>query len=252
MSMTEWAEKEIELALAREVAAIENDPEETGEDMKAMHKHYASSCYDSALKAYKSMMGDDHSGYSFGIARSILKRLLDGYPLTPIEDVPESWTLVRETEEVQEYQCRRCSSLFKDVDKKTGNVTYVDTDQVICTDGRITYTNGFITKLITDEYPITMPYWPNGRYIVHTTDFALSAEPGVFDTMALFDVTLPDKTVVPLNLYFKETENGFENITEEEYESRKAVFQENFQKLIKENSETVVFSPEDTDTDDAN
>lgn len=33
MSMTEWAEKEIELALAIEIAAIENDPEETCEEL---------------------------------------------------------------------------------------------------------------------------------------------------------------------------------------------------------------------------
>lgn len=249
MSMTEWAKEEIRRAKEVEKERIWGNPEETDE-MKAAGEEYTNACYDAALSAYQAMAEYDLTGFMFGEATKILKRLLNGWNLTAIEDTPDAWNLVAKTDDTEKYQCRRCFSLFKDVDKKTGEVTYVDSDRVICTDGKATYTNGFITKLITDEYPITMPYWPNGRYTVHTADFALSAEPGVFDTMALFDVTLPDGTVVPLNIYFKETEGGFENITEEEYESRKAVFQENFQKLIKERCEECEFSPEDSNTND--
>lgn len=52
MNVSTWAEKEIEIACARERAASEN-PDEWD---------YGVACYESALKAYKSLMDDGHSG----------------------------------------------------------------------------------------------------------------------------------------------------------------------------------------------
>ena len=246
MSMTEWAEKEVELAVAREVGYIENDPDEKDENMKEMGKQYASSCYASALKAYKSLMGDGHSGYSFGVTRGILKRLLDGYPLTPIEDVPESWNLVHETEEVAKYQCRRCYSLFKDVDKKTGEDTFGDVERIVCTskDGTC-WTNGFVSRKIEELHPIEMPYWPTGRYYVSAFDFAVSGTPGEFDTMEIKSVKCPDGKVEILDWYFKEVNGQFEPIDAEEYNQRYAQYLDNVRSRAKD-----IDVPEDGGEDD--
>ena len=246
MIMTEWAEKEVELALEREIAAIENDTEETDEDMKEMGKQYAECCYASALKAYRSLMKDEHSGYSFSVTRGILKRLLDGYPLTPIEDIPESWGLVHETGETVTYRCKRCHSLFKKVDKKTGDVTFDDVDRIICTNSSgICWTNGFISKKISEIHPIEMPYRPTGRYYVSAFDFAVSGTPGEFDTMEIKSVKCPDGKVEILNWYFKEVDGQFTPIDADEYNQRYEQFQDNVRNRSKD-----IDKPENGDKDD--
>lgn len=73
--MTKWAEREIAAACKRE------NPNWDGKSFD-----YGCSCYQSALKAYKSLMDDGHSGYSFSITKNILKKLLDEIPLSPITD----------------------------------------------------------------------------------------------------------------------------------------------------------------------
>ena len=65
--MKDWAELEVEIA-------TKNSDE------------YTKGCYESALKAYKSLCADGHSGCSFSITSNILKRLLDNKPLSPINE----------------------------------------------------------------------------------------------------------------------------------------------------------------------
>ena len=75
MGMYEWAQREVELACKKE------NPEWDGESFD-----YGCSCYQSALKAYKSLLEDGHSGYSFSVTKNILNKLMDGRPLTPITE----------------------------------------------------------------------------------------------------------------------------------------------------------------------
>ena len=63
-SRQEWAEKEIEMACKKE------NPEWDGKSFD-----YGCSCYQSALKAYKSLEKDEHSGCSWNITKNILIRL---------------------------------------------------------------------------------------------------------------------------------------------------------------------------------
>lgn len=153
MSMTDWAEYEVKLACKKE------NPDWDGESFD-----YGCSCYGSALKAYKSLMEDGHSGFSFSVTKNILKRLLDNLPLTPIEDVEENWSEVSLPDEDGNvsYQCKRKSSLFKDV-KKDGTVSYHDTDRYYCQEvdnPKDTFTNGRAGEFVDKLFPITMPYFP--------------------------------------------------------------------------------------------
>lgn len=67
MSMMEWAKREVEIASKRE----RGDKPESEWD-------YGCACYDSALKAFESLCGDGHSGFSIGITKGILNRLIEG------------------------------------------------------------------------------------------------------------------------------------------------------------------------------
>lgn len=82
MSMMEWAKREVEIASKRE----RGDKPESEWD-------YGCACYDSALKAFESLCGDGHSGFSIGITKGILNRLIEGKPLTPIEDTEDVWNV---------------------------------------------------------------------------------------------------------------------------------------------------------------
>lgn len=217
MSMSEWAAEEVRIACERERATIV----ETDKDVDAMMQEYAESCYQSALKAYNSLCGDGHSGMSFSITAGILKRLCSGYPLTPIDDTDGVWNLIRETTDKIEYQCRRMPSLFKTVSKEDGSVQFRDIDRFLCVnpDGT-TYTNNFINQQLSKLYPLTLPYMPEGKFLVKAFDFATNANPGEFDTILIRSVQEPNGQEVLLNLCFKETEDGFKPIELKEYEER--------------------------------
>lgn len=217
MSMSGWAAEEVRIACERERAASI----ETEKDVDFGAPEYVEACYQSALKAYNSLCGDGHSGMSFSLTAGILKRLCSGYPLTPIEDVDDVWELIKETPGEVEYQCRRMYSLFKTVSKEDNSVSFHDVERFVCVDSNgVTYTNNFINKQLSKLYPLTLPYMPEGKFLVKVFDFATNAAPGEFDTILIRSVKEPNGYEVSLNLCFKETEDGFEQIEQEEYEER--------------------------------
>jgi len=141
MSMKEWAKSEVKIACAREVKAakVDGHPEDAG---------YGVACYRSAMKAFNSLMKDGHSGYSIGFTKNILMALIDGKPLTPIEDTDDIWNDVScDKNGVTNYQCKRMSSLFKDV-YPDGTVKYNDVNSVIKVDtsNGSTWSSGLILQ----------------------------------------------------------------------------------------------------------
>lgn len=105
MNMVNWAENEVKIACEKEHPGL-----------KEGEFDYGCACYQSALKAYKSLAEDGHSGYSWGVTASILKRLMDDKPLTSIEDTDDTWSRVTcEKDDRTEYQCKRKASLFKTI-----------------------------------------------------------------------------------------------------------------------------------------
>lgn len=114
--MLDWAKREVAIASKRERG---DKPEDEWD--------YGVACYDSALKAFESLLGDNHSGFSIHITKGILNRLIDGKPLTPIEDIEDVWNKCYRGngDDKTTYQCKRMSSLFKDV-YDDGKVVYKD------------------------------------------------------------------------------------------------------------------------------
>lgn len=187
---------------------------------------YGCACYDSALKALKSLLEDDHSGFSIGLTKQILYRLIDGKPLTPIEDTDDIWNYSWEnTDGTKVYQCNRMCSLFKDV-HPDGSISYTDNDRFMVIDIKsgIPWCNGAINR-ITEEAigPITMLYIPQDEpYRVYREDFLYDPENGDYDTVGLLYYKTPDGERKELNIYLAEKDGELVRITKEEYDTRKA------------------------------
>lgn len=214
MSMTNWAKHEIELACKRE------NPDWDGESFD-----YGCACYQSALKAYESLMDDEHSGTSFGFTKNILIRLLNELPLTPITD--EDFKDVEpcfEKNGIVTKHGPRMSSLFRDEDAK-GNVSYTDINRQYCieiNDERNTYHSGRVTKIINEMFPITMPYYPTtGKYKVYVETFLTNPANGDYDTQGVFYCITPKGERVDINRFFAEKDGEMVEITKEEYDERK-------------------------------
>ena len=181
---------------------------------------------DATLKAFESLCGDGHSGFSIGITKGILNRLIEGKPLTPIEDTEDVWNVCSRGENggVATYQCKRMSSLFKDV-YPDGTVKYHDNDRYYCIkwdDPNLCWHNGFIGKIYSEMFPLTMPYMPSNKADVIVCDELLTdRKNGDFDTLAVLYIQRSHGEKVEVNRYFKEGEKSFIEISPEEYEERK-------------------------------
>lgn len=209
-NMVDWAKREVEIACKRETP-----------NRKDGEWDYGCACYESALKAYLSLMEDEHSGMSFSITRSILTRLMEGKPLTPIEDAPEEWNEVSvEDNGERMYQHRRMSGLFKHVGPD-GAVRYNDVNRVCCrnrNEPKNSYHSGHASRLIHELYPITMPYNPpTGHYELTCEEWLTDRRNGDFDTWAYLTLKKPNGESEGVFRYFKEGENGAVEIDVHEY-----------------------------------
>lgn len=218
MSMYEWAEQECRLACKKENPNFDFDSDDFD---------YGCSCYKSALKAYKSLMEDGHSGMSFSFTRDILERLMRDEPLTPITDDDfEDGSLIYDVNDLtsmglkSEIQCPRMSSLFR---KETidGEVTYHDLDRAYCIDmEKPSDTFSSSASNIVDElFPIKMPYLPErGKYKVYMQTFLTDKKNGDFDTRGIIYIITPDGKRIDINRYYTEKEGKMVEISKDEYD----------------------------------
>lgn len=220
MSMYEWAEQECRLACKRENPNFDFDSNDFD---------YGCSCYKSALKAYKSLIDDEHSGMSFSFTRDILDRLMRGIPLTPITD-EDFYINGNDSLSTDDYlvsrglksdiQCPRMSSLFR---KETidGKVAYSDLNRTYCVDiERPSDTFSSSADNIVDElFPIKMPYLPGKeKYKVYVQTFLTDKKNGDFDTRGIIYITTPDGKRVDVNRFYTERAGKMVEISKDEYD----------------------------------
>ena len=220
-SMSEWADREVQFACQR-----------INPDYQKEEFDYGCACCQSALKAFESVISDGHSGASIQCTRLILNRLLQGKPLTPIEDTTDIWNKqedfpTRDGSEV--YQCKRMSSLWKHV-LPNGTVYYVDNDAYIGVDENnpvVTFHSDLVSKIGREIMPITMPYYPNDSPLyIFISDFLFDkanwpSAYGDFDTVHIHRAKTSDGTIIPIDRYFKEGPDDWEEIGLEEFNFRK-------------------------------
>lgn len=219
-NMLDWAKREVEIACKKE-----NPNRKEGEF------DYGCACYESALKAFESLCDDGHSGFSIKMTQAILNRLLDGKPLTPIEDTDDIWNeCVRGKSCPETYQCKRMSSLFKNI-YADGTIKYSDVDHSYCVsihDSNNTYSSGLVRRIIDEMFPITMPYMPGRPIKVYCEDFLTDKKNGDFDTVGVFyalATTDGKQQKIDINRFFREPKSdekgGWIEISKEEYYKRK-------------------------------
>ena len=209
MTTEEWAEREIELACKKE---------NTNWDGKSFD--YGCACYQSALKAYKSLCEDEHSGFSFGLTKNILIRLMDGLPLMPITDedfISDEYKMFESPEYLKKnglkssLQCPRMFSLFRE-ETLDGKITYSDNNRVTFHDanGDGWWHNGYATKIVDEMFPITMPYYPSKeKYKVYGESFYIvdgedktAENVGSYNLVKIYYVITPDKERIEINKEF--------------------------------------------------
>lgn len=209
-SLSDWAEREVKIACKKEDG-------------------YGAGCYKSALKAFHSLMDDGHSGCSIGFTQAILNRLIEGKPLTPIDDDPDLWNECcgYDNEGKAVYQNARMSGLFKDI-FPDGTTKFHDIDRVMLIeiedDGtETTWHSGLASKLVDEIVgPITLPYYPKAKpYKVYAQQFdSVTAKVGCFDTSHIIKIVDPDGNEIPCERFYAETADGEEEISAEEYRGR--------------------------------
>ena len=152
-------------------------------------------------------------------------------PLTPIEDTDDVWNLIDNHEDGYiSYQCKRMSSLFKDV-YADGTVKYDDINRSYCIDihnSNNKYSSGLVRRIIDVMFPITMPYMPGKPIKVYCEDFLTDKKNGDFDTFGVFYAlkTENDKQEkIEINRFFREPKDGevgkWTGISKEEYMQRR-------------------------------
>lgn len=205
---------------------------------------YGCACYESALKALKafnSLCEDGHSGFSIGMTKQILNRLIECKPLTSIEDTEDVWDNTTDfgghRGEVANYQCKRMSSLFKYV-YVDGSVKYRDVNRfygVNLDNPNASYHSGLIDRVMEEKFPITMPYFPESKpFYVYCEEFLTDRKNGDYDTVGILYIIKPDGERVEINRYFKEGEKDFVEIDVAEYEIRQKMHEERLEKMKKD------------------
>lgn len=213
-----WAEQECRLACKRENPNFDFDSDDFD---------YGCSCYKSALKAYKSLVEDEHSGMSFSFTKDILERLMRHEPLTPItdDDFKGEDSICSDKDLASrglksEIQCPRMSSLFR---KETidGEVTYNDLHRACYIDienPSNVFSSG-IDRIVDELFPIKMPYFPEkGNYKVYVQTFLTDRENGDFDTRGVIYLTTPDGKRIDVNRFYTEKNGEMVEISKDEYD----------------------------------
>ena len=229
MSMKEWAKREVELACKKE-----------NPDRKDGEFDYGCACYESALKAYESLCEDGHSGFSFSVTRNILNRLMNELPLTPIIDTDDIWNECTEYDNKKMYQCKRMSSLFKNV-YENGEITFTDVSRYYCfneQDPDITFTSGLGSTILDKYYPIELPYFPTvGKYKVCVSDYLTDSKNGDFDTQAVWYIRTPTGEIKEVNRYYGEINGKLVEISKGEFDKRVKMHNERIKSLKEKENE---------------
>lgn len=209
-----WAENEVSIYCKS--IEVNNDD---------ISNEYMKECAKTTLDAYNLLMLQGHSGCSIGITMSMLRKLVDGKPLTPIENTDDMWEPCFESEEFgyKSFICKRYYGLYKDV-SDNGKVTYTDVKHWDCYDigSNVPYSSVVVNNTLDEMFPITFPYTPH-TYRVNCETFLYDELKGDFDHKAILNYIDAQGEKVDINKYFQETNKGWKEIPCEIYMEHKRI-----------------------------
>ena len=204
--MTEkyWAEHEVKIVL-------DNLKRDQSEDYR-----YTEAVLNAALEVYNVLMEQDHSGMSYNCTCKVLKDLMDRKPLTPITGRDDEWgyTETRPDGTVCQQNNRR-TSLFK-YTLPDGTIKYSDVDRVRSAEvGTHDYcwSSGTSTRVVDELFPITLPYYPEGTFLVDSVTINSLGEDilfncGDYNGVFIYSLRTPAGKRHEVNRLFLEDENG--------------------------------------------
>lgn len=208
--MKKWAENEVKIAMEKADG-------------------YGRACMKSALKAFNSLCDDGHSGNSIYITKQIFDRLIEGKPLTPVQNTSDEWTFLETHNGCSRYQNKRISSLFKDVSPH-GGASFCDVNRAVFYDVDTNSNWCFgLTNAIADEmFPIAMPYYPPDKpFTFIGNEILYDTNNGDFDTIQISCVKDPNGKTHSINRYFRESRTdevetypGWVEISDDEWVER--------------------------------
>ena len=185
----------------------EFDKENPGDELS---RKYTLECIKSAQKAYCSLCADGHSGHSISETMAFLRRMVNHIPFTPLTEDEAEWNEISDDEDGKLFQSRRSPSVFKTV--SSNGTSYRDIDRVVKLDLEtgLEWSNGWVTKMVDERFPITMPYMPSGkRFVVECREFdSTNAEPGTYDTILIVRIVPKDGEPIEVNKAYKEVDLG--------------------------------------------
>lgn len=118
---------------------------------------YMGEVLNDALQVVSVIAKQGHSGNSLGILEEYTHRLLNRKPLSNLTGEPDEWESCGDNQ----YQNKRCPSVFKDIDG-SGKETFYDVDAYNYTlDGAGPYVGA------SPRYYITFPYYPEKKITVN-------------------------------------------------------------------------------------
>lgn len=177
---------------------------------------YGCICYESALKAFKSLCEDGHSGMSLSITTDILMRMCEGLPLTPITEDDSSIKVYDNT-----WQYQRMSSLFKKI-LPDGEIKYTDVGRCIIYEKNNpdnSFYNSSVTEIVDELFPISLPYYPNiDKFKVCVETSLIDPKNGDYDTRAIWWIQTPTGDHIDVNRFFTEKDGVMTEISKEEYD----------------------------------
>ena len=219
-----WAREELRRAIEIEEKSrgekSEKDLQNLAAEDAIKSLKIAEWCYETGLD----------SGAPRGLVCQMFNQLMRDQPLSPINEDEDVWILdPNQPENGTKYVCTRLPSLTKLVtadENGEKKVKYSDSGRYYAFDtfhhGRL-YTGGLAESVLNDLVPIEFPYYPMGKFAICTEQFkAYPTTPDV-DTIGIFHMRAPDGHVIPIDKYFKLTQDTgkWVKIDGADYQSRR-------------------------------
>lgn len=220
-----WAEKEEEIAISLINAKDAVDEEE------AVIKHKVRRSVEMAVRFFKEITEESAcDNVNEHLVIEMIKNLMNGIPLTYLYDEEDEWEeLPSMFDKYRVFSNKRYSPLFKYISEDNGHAIFSDHLRAIIsaiylnTGDTLEYHGHIVDTLVDELVPIELPYEPEeGRYIfigerfgvyVNNVDYSYTCITNMLDTK--------DGKGMKLKRYFRETEDGWEEITKEEYEKER-------------------------------
>lgn len=189
----DWADHDVKLKLNEETGDYEFEDKDDS--------NYGSICYLIALntmaKFNKLQSSEGITGCQHEMIIDILNTLIDDRLLSPIEDTDDTWGCADSSlpynirlNGTKSYQCKRYTSLFKDV-LPDGSIHYTDSRRFTFKDSNGACFRCGTLSNIAEEYfgKITMPYLPKKSIVFDTITFdSEGGDPGCCDTICIYDM----------------------------------------------------------------